>query len=85
MQEKSHYKLFKAGKNWCTMMITLVAVAAGVSLASTNVHADVAPQTVSTTTLTSSPQNGQVNVGDNNSNAGNQVKDNCKQSILTRY
>ncbi|MCH5384648.1 hypothetical protein DKZ23_09170 [Limosilactobacillus reuteri] len=25
MQGKSHYKLFKAGKNWCTMMITLVA------------------------------------------------------------
>lgn len=79
MQEKSHYKLFKAGKNWCTMMITLVAVAAGVSLASTNVHADVAPQTVSTTTLTSSPQNGQVNAGNNNSNSGDQVKDNSSE------
>ena len=47
------------------MVITLVAVAAGVSLASTNVHADVATQTVPTTTLTSSPQDGQVNAGDN--------------------
>ncbi len=45
------------------MVITLVAVAAGVSLASTNVHADVATQTVPTTTLTSSPQDGQVNAG----------------------
>ena len=59
------------------MVITLVAVAAGVSLASTNVHADVATQTVPTTTLTSSPQDGQVNAGDNNS--GNQVKDNSSK------
>lgn len=41
MQEKSHYKLFKAGKNWCTMMITIVAVTTGVSIASTTAHADV--------------------------------------------
>ena len=61
------------------MMITLVAVATGVSLASTNVHADVATQTAPTTTLTSSPQNGQVNAGNNNSNSGDQVKDNSSE------
>lgn len=84
MQRKSHYKLFKAGKNWCTMMITLVAVATGVSLASTNVHADVATQTAPTTTLTSSPQNGQVNAGNNNSNSGDQVKDNSSEKTTNR-
>ncbi len=42
MQRKSHYKLLKLVKNWCTMMITLVAVAAGVSVASGTVHADTA-------------------------------------------
>ena len=61
------------------MMITLVAVATGVSLASTNVHADVATQTAPTTTLTYSPQNGQVNAGNNNSNSGDQVKDNSSE------
>ncbi len=48
MQGKSYYKLFKAGKNWCTMMITLVAAAAGVSIASTTVHADIATATTPT-------------------------------------
>lgn len=52
MQGKSHYKLFKAGKNWCTMMITLVAVAAGVSIASGTVHADTATAPAQTPTVT---------------------------------
>ena len=52
MQRKSHYKLFKAGKNWCTMMITLVAVAAGVSVASGTVHADTATAPAQTPTVT---------------------------------
>lgn len=51
MQSKSHYKLFKAGKNWCTMMITLVAVAAGVSVASGTVHADTATASTQTPTV----------------------------------
>ncbi|MFQ6725407.1 NlpC/P60 family protein [Limosilactobacillus reuteri] len=51
MQRKSHYKLFKAGKNWCTMMITLVAVAAGVSVASGTVHADTATASAQTPTV----------------------------------
>ena len=51
MQSKSHYKLFKAGKNWCTMMITLVAVAAGVSVASGTVHADTATASAQTPTV----------------------------------
>ncbi len=51
MQGKSHYKLFKAGKNWCTMMITLVAVAAGVSVASGTVHADTATAPAQTPTV----------------------------------
>lgn len=52
MQGKSHYKLFKAGKNWCTMMITLVAVATGVSVASGTVHADTATAPAQTPTVT---------------------------------
>lgn len=52
MQGKSHYKLFKAGKNWCTMMITLVAVAAGVSVVSGTVHADTATAPAQTPTVT---------------------------------
>ena len=52
MQGKSHYKLFKAGKNWCTMMITLVAVAAGVSVTSGTVHADTATAPAQTPTVT---------------------------------
>lgn len=51
MQGKSHYKLFKAGKNWCTMIITLVAVAAGVSVASGTVHADTATAPAQTPTV----------------------------------
>ena len=61
MQRKSHYKLFKAGKNWCTMMITLVAVAAGVSVASGTVHADTA--TASTQTPTVAVTNESVDKG----------------------
>ncbi|MQB79551.1 peptidoglycan endopeptidase [Lactobacillus reuteri] len=61
MQSKSHYKLFKAGKNWCTMMITLVAVAAGVSVASGTVHADTA--TASTQTPTVAVTNESVDKG----------------------
>lgn len=61
MQSKSHYKLFKAGKNWCTMMIMLVAVAAGVSVASGTVHADTA--TASTQTPTVAVTNESVDKG----------------------
>ncbi|MCC4517713.1 NlpC/P60 family protein [Limosilactobacillus reuteri] len=61
MQSKNHYKLFKAGKNWCTMMITLVAVAAGVSVASGTVHADTA--TASTQTPTVAVTNESVDKG----------------------
>ncbi|WP_261313320.1 KxYKxGKxW signal peptide domain-containing protein [Limosilactobacillus panis] len=25
MEEKKHFKLFKAGKNWCTMAIAVLA------------------------------------------------------------
>ena len=51
MQRKSHYKLLKLVKNWCTMMITLVAVAAGVSVASGTVHADTATASAQTPTV----------------------------------
>ncbi|MGM9891161.1 NlpC/P60 family protein [Limosilactobacillus sp.] len=35
MQEKKHFKLFKAGKKWCTMAIATIAVVAGLAVTTT--------------------------------------------------
>lgn len=40
MEEKKRFKLFKAGKKWCTMAIATVAVAAGLTAISTSASAD---------------------------------------------
>lgn len=42
MEEKKHFKLFKAGKKWCTMAIATVAVAAGLTAMATVASADTA-------------------------------------------
>lgn len=54
MEEKKHFKLFKAGKKWCTMAIATVAVAAGLTAISTSASADT------TTTTGSADQTTQV-------------------------
>ncbi|MCC4325802.1 KxYKxGKxW signal peptide domain-containing protein, partial [Limosilactobacillus reuteri] len=40
MEIKKHYKLYKDGKNWCTMALAVAAVSAGLVLGNTNVKAD---------------------------------------------
>lgn len=42
MEEKKHFKLFKAGKKWCTMAIATFAVAAGLTALTTTASADTA-------------------------------------------
>ena len=54
MEEKKHFKLFKAGKKLCTMAIATVAVAAGLTAISTSASADT------TTTTGSADQTTQV-------------------------
>ncbi len=46
MEIKKHYKLYKDGKNWCLMALTVAAVSAGLVLGNTSVNADT------TTTIT---------------------------------
>lgn len=50
MDAKKHYKLFKAGKSWCTMAITVAALTVGFMTTNTVAHAD-AGTSESTTTL----------------------------------
>lgn len=40
MEIKKHYKLYKDGKNWCTMALAVAAVSEGLVLGNTNVKAD---------------------------------------------
>lgn len=48
MEEKKHFKLFKAGKRWCTMAIATLAVAAGTAVMTGTASADEAtPATAS--------------------------------------
>lgn len=56
MDAKKHYKLFKAGKTWCTMAITVVALTAGLAVTNTFAHADTT--TDYQTALTANVQNG---------------------------
>lgn len=44
MEVKKHYKLFKAGKSWCTMAITVAALTVGFVTTNATVHADTATQ-----------------------------------------
>lgn len=59
MEEKKHFKLFKAGKKWCTMAIATVAVAAGLTAMATGASADTATPTTTdaqTTQVTNANQ-----------------------------
>lgn len=57
MDIKKHYKLFKAGKSWCTMAITIATLTVGF-MASTNTvaHAD-ASTSMTTSSLTVATSN----------------------------
>ena len=60
MEVKKHFKLFKAGKNWCVMAITVAAVATGTAMGAQTAHADTTPSTPGTTVVASSAPAAQV-------------------------
>lgn len=58
MEAKKHFKLFKAGKKWCTMAIATLAVAAGIAVMAGNASADeTAPVATSQTAPTATNPN----------------------------
>lgn len=64
MEEKKHFKLFKAGKKWCTMAIATLAVAAGTAVMAGAASADEAvPATASQPLQTAQVVNGQSATG----------------------
>lgn len=66
MEEKKHFKLFKAGKKWCTMAIATLAVAAGTAVMAGAASADEAvPATASQPLQTAQAANGQNTVTGN--------------------
>lgn len=76
MEEKKHFKLFKAGKKWCTMAIATVAVAAGLTAMATSASADTAtPVTTDaqTTQVTNNNQAATSQTSDANQPAKSQV------------
>lgn len=52
MEVKKHYKLFKAGKSWCTMAITVAALTVGFMTTNSVVHADTTTNDTQTTLTT---------------------------------
>lgn len=66
MEEKKHFKLFKAGKKWCTMAIATLAVVAGTAVMAGAASADdAAPATASQPVQTVKAANGQNTVTGN--------------------
>lgn len=66
MEEKKHFKLFKAGKKWCTMAIATLAVVAGTAvMAGTASADDAAPATASQPVQAAQVANGQSTVTGN--------------------
>lgn len=64
MEEKKYFKLFKAGKKWCTMAIATLAVAAGTAVMAGAASADEAvPATASQPLQTAQVVNGQSATG----------------------
>lgn len=61
MEVKKHFKLFKAGKNWCVMAIAMAALATGTAMSAGTVHADAAPATPQTTMASASATTAQAN------------------------
>ena len=68
MEVKKHFKLFKAGKNWCVMAIAVAALATGTAM-STTAHADTTPSTQGTTMVQTPASAASVQSTDNQSAA----------------
>lgn len=66
MEVKKHFKLFKAGKNWCVMAIAVAALATGTAM-STTAHADTTPSTQGTTMVQTLASTAYVQSTDNQS------------------
>lgn len=67
MENKQRVKLYKAGKLWCTMALTTVALATGLAVTTTQVSADSNANTVSQTAITSNTNTDQPAVVANQS------------------
>ena len=81
MEIKKHYKLYKDGKNWCAMALSVAAISAGLVLGNTNVKADTPTDNVSvvkTTNLTT----GDANVELASQEKAAQAKDNGNYGYL---
>lgn len=63
MEEKKHFKLFKAGKKWCTMAIATLAVVAGTAVMAGAASADEAVPAASQPLQTAQVVNGQSATG----------------------
>ena len=73
MEIKKHYKLYKDGKNWCLMALTVAAVSAGLVLGNTSVNADTTTtitQPVNTDSQSSSTTQGKTDQPKDNGNYG---------------
>lgn len=81
MEEKKHFKLFKAGKKWCTMAIATLAVVTGTALLAGNASADeaapaTAGQTAQSTQVVDQDANGgQAVTAGHQQAAGNSEQD----------
>ena len=71
MSLKKHYKLYKAGKQWCTAAIATVAIIAGLTTMETTVHADKTAATDPLTTQTQPTTQQDTNQGANVKNDSN--------------
>lgn len=70
MEAKKHFKLFKAGKMWCTMAIATLAVATGTAIMAGSASADEAAPAASQTvqavqTTTNQDSNNRLNLNTN--------------------
>lgn len=76
MEVKKHFKLFKAGKNWCVMALAVAALATGTAMSAETVHADTTPSTPGTTMVqtsasTAAAQPSSQAAGDSSAQPGN--------------
>ncbi|WP_225361522.1 C39 family peptidase [Limosilactobacillus reuteri] len=78
---KKHYKLYKDGKNWCTMALAVTAVSAGLVLGNTNVKADTPTDNVPVV-KTTNPTTGDANAELASQEKAAQAKDNGNYGYL---
>lgn len=75
MEIKKHFKLFKAGKNWCVMALAVAALATGTAMGAGTVHADTTPSTPGTTMVQKSAAPAQSTASPSSANASAQPAD----------